>query len=156
MLGGILRRDRQHLQGHGLRGDPHAGAPQPAAALQAHAAGDAVGWVNCLHAAAALSPRSATHAAELGRGYEAVGQLDTAVTHFARAAQLRPAWHRAYFRLGHAYGRLERMEPARQNFELALRIAPADTETHRLLAVTHSMSGQPSRTAGEATAGRVF
>ena len=120
-------------------------------AARLHAAGDAVGWVNCLHAAAALSPRSATHAAELGRGYEAVGQLDTAVTHFARAAQLRPAWHRAYFRLGHAYGRLERMEPARQNFELALRIAPADTETHRLLAVTHSMSGDPAGAAERRT-----
>ena len=38
------------------------------------------------------------------------------------------------------------VELAPQNFELALRIAPADTETHRLLAVTHSMSA-PSRAA---------
>lgn len=80
----------------------------------------------------------------LADGLEKLGEIDRAVKAYRRSLELDPASPAAYFMLGLALGRDQRIEEACDALEGAVALAPTDAQSFRALATGEMMRDRPS------------
>ena len=64
----------------------------------------------------------------------AMNEPDLALADAERARELRPAWYKAYYRLGTSYAAMDRVEEARQAFRESLSLLPSNSSERNNIA----------------------
>lgn len=121
--------------------------PNNADALQLLAIGRFLGarhseTLDVLDIALKLNPSSVEFHVMAGHSLRALGRLDEAATHYARASELNPNIAEIHVMLGWSYRALGRSDDAMTQYRAALAINPALAEAHNNMGVLHHDRGE--------------
>jgi Flp pilus assembly protein TadD len=101
--------------------------------------------VRPLSRAARLAPKDYLIQAQLGWALFSAGQTDAAIEHLRRGAALRPSYGPVWQHLGLAYRKQGKHREARDAFQRATRLMPANQRARALLAEEQTAQPQAAR-----------